>query len=1300
MGVLLRLSPIFRAPATFKEFDVWTQYNNVLYLVNNGLDEYYHWHSTQFWYPDGKDMWWIRPGTTFTAAFAYFFLNFLGIQVTVYDVCYYYPAVVAGFEIIAMYYLGKEVLDSRTGLLAAFFLAFNPGHLQRSTAGFFDNEALGVFAAILFFLFYIKAMKSGKFKHAVAAGLSSALLCLSWGASQYPLLLVPVICLVFMLSGRYNDNAFMVTEVTSGISLIGTALQPNMAGGIPEFLTSVEFLVPLVFMLFAYIVYWFNSQKSVRPKFHETIIKIIKWGAIPAIIVAAVVIWGFPDLLPFDITGRIASVLNPFIRDTMAVVSSVGEHQASAWSVFYFNTLIPIFLIPVGIFFALKRLQHADIAMIVFVLTIYYFTGSMVRIIMLFAPVAALVGAYGLSSVLNYFGNIGRKKTILSRRRKRQAKNTMGPEDTFWVFVVVGVLMVAQVVQTADVAVTQMSYSELIVGGQYQDWPEALTWMRTNLAATTVVVSWWDYGYWCTVIGNVTTVNDNGTDNATRMGLTGMAMMQVDELESAKIFRMLHADYVLVYWGFLVNGLGGDEGKWPWMVRICNEYMDSYKDLRVSSGPGAWKENSVFDYEEYYNSSSGSYEDKWFQSQLVKMMFYGEPTSQDQARDSLGAYFALQVAGGTTSDGSTQEARKTDNGATWASMIPSNGYYSSKAFTPAFFSSNRLVKVFKVDYTALDSDAELSTPIVYSNGIGSMNITNMGIKPITLGNLTLETEETVDTISNIPVSKTQGSSTFTYTSSGSLEIQPGENITVWFDAGQPLTEGRQVSVTATLYGTGQDGQQFDFARSSPNAVVKIMPDPQIEIDRSQSVWWLPTSYIGNVNVTVVNTGSIPVLVDDALVNGGSSTFAPMSNSLLVLPQQSSTFAITAGAEYNQFIPLEVGIKTLEGASDTVILTNNSAVYKISILPEDYVPLAEGIAKSTPPTVRKYIPVTPTQTVAWGNDTIEFAVKNTGKFRLGLKRVYLFNGEFDDIPISGAPSVEFETREKDNFLDPGVNRTIITSLSGLTPNSDLSIFVTAIGLDCEQVAADCGILKVIDTQAHIQLLGDASGLDASAYGTIANANETVKYVIKNIGNQPVNVTSVSLNNTVFTMNDGTFYRFYENGTRYNSSSFTLGIQEVGEFVIDAGIKNVRLNDSTTCLLGATTEQLAFSNITARAEVKPGYPLVKCKVVEDSENTYYSVANLGALYVMFENTGIYNVMIETLFVNGTPIDIMLTDVIEPGDPKNMTIRPEESKKIMIQIGALFPTTLDEGDTLVLAVLVKEGFKSDALTISVIA
>ena len=47
--------------------------------------------------------------------------------------------------------------------------------------------------------------------------------------------------------------------------------------------------------------------------------------------------------------------------------------------------------------------EVADIFMVIFLLTLYYFTGSMIRIILLFAPVASLLGAYGLVNVLKIF---------------------------------------------------------------------------------------------------------------------------------------------------------------------------------------------------------------------------------------------------------------------------------------------------------------------------------------------------------------------------------------------------------------------------------------------------------------------------------------------------------------------------------------------------------------------------------------------------------------------------------------------------------------------------------------------------------------------------------------------------------------------------------------------------------------------------------------------------------------------------------------------------------------------------------
>ncbi|GAH27110.1 unnamed protein product, partial [marine sediment metagenome] len=44
----------------------------------------------------------------------------------------------------------------------------------------------------------------------------------------------------------------------------------------------------------------------------------------------------------------------------------------------------------------------------------------------------------------------------------------------------------------------------------------------------------------------VTTVNDNATLDQVKIGLTGMALMQTDEIASAKAFKRLQADYVLV----------------------------------------------------------------------------------------------------------------------------------------------------------------------------------------------------------------------------------------------------------------------------------------------------------------------------------------------------------------------------------------------------------------------------------------------------------------------------------------------------------------------------------------------------------------------------------------------------------------------------------------------------------------------------------------------------------------------------------------------------------------------------------
>jgi len=125
------------------------------------------------------------------------------------------------------------------------------------------------------------------------------------------------------------------------------------------------------------------------------------------------------------------------------------------------------------------------------------------------------------------------------------------------------------------------------------DWIEALSWMRENTpqyqldGKPTVIASWWDYGYWITVMGNRTSLADNATMNQTRIAQIGRMFMS-DEKEGWIILKDLKADYVLVYIAgqkfadpstgqliYLLGG-GGDESKKQWFIKIGGLNISKY----------------------------------------------------------------------------------------------------------------------------------------------------------------------------------------------------------------------------------------------------------------------------------------------------------------------------------------------------------------------------------------------------------------------------------------------------------------------------------------------------------------------------------------------------------------------------------------------------------------------------------------------------------------------------------------------------------------------------------------------------
>ena len=121
LAIFIRLSPIASGNYLIKAFDPWIQYYNAEYLSTHSIFEYFNWHDLKSWFPDGVNRGALRPGLTFTVVGIYQIVNLIGIPISLYDICFFFPAFMGGASVYAIYLVGKEALDRRCGLVAAFF---------------------------------------------------------------------------------------------------------------------------------------------------------------------------------------------------------------------------------------------------------------------------------------------------------------------------------------------------------------------------------------------------------------------------------------------------------------------------------------------------------------------------------------------------------------------------------------------------------------------------------------------------------------------------------------------------------------------------------------------------------------------------------------------------------------------------------------------------------------------------------------------------------------------------------------------------------------------------------------------------------------------------------------------------------------------------------------------------------------------------------------------------------------------------------------------------------------------------
>ncbi|MCK5409318.1 MAG: hypothetical protein KAJ30_03555, partial [Candidatus Heimdallarchaeota archaeon] len=287
-----------------------------------------------------------------------------------------------------------------------------------------------------------------------------------------------------------------------------------------------------------------------------------------------------------NIADKFWAVIFPGGRDSIPIIASVSEHQPMTWAELFSNIHIMTFLIPLGLYYCLKKPTDVNIFILVYGVTTIYFSGSMIRLVLLLAPSASLLSAMAIDRLLYTYALSAHGKIALTKRKIRLTK-TIGRDEAIIAYIVIFGLLVSFSIHSINLS---KAYARSEMAPVYfdppgipsTDWQDALIWLQTNAQgdgvvtnSPSVVLSWWDYGYWITNYGEATSLVDNATTNKTQIGMVG-TMLMWNFSESVKLMYKYNVKYVLVNSQAGLSAVGSDLGKAIWCIRIAESTVPRY----------------------------------------------------------------------------------------------------------------------------------------------------------------------------------------------------------------------------------------------------------------------------------------------------------------------------------------------------------------------------------------------------------------------------------------------------------------------------------------------------------------------------------------------------------------------------------------------------------------------------------------------------------------------------------------------------------------------------------------------------
>ncbi len=738
------------------------------FLVSGGSDSYYHKRIIDYVVDTGKHLVYdpllgypigLRSGrpplydwsvaVTGIAASP----MFSSVEVSVWYSFLFSTAVWGSLTIFPLFFLTKEAFGRRAGLLAAFFLAIMPAHIQRSPFSNADHDAYALFFAVTAFFFFLRALhlledkkwvKRWRKLSDVRSGLSDffanntksvlysamsafsiAAIALAWKGFAY----VIVIILVYF-----------------GFQLIVTRFRSRDPMGI---LICFAITVGLA-LLVAFP--WYNSYQFVATWFDAPVILFLAAVAL-GLIFAFTRDYPWALVIPavfitFGVGFIILAIIYPAVAQSFVsgagyflrtkTYETIAEAQAPNFSqlALAFGA-VSFYLSLAGLVYSFiqipKRLEPFYLFLVIWSGASIFMSMSAARFIFNAAPAFAMTAGMALVIVVDKLDFKSIKKSYEERRANKlyAIRKSIKLRHIGGAFFICGLILLPNVWYGLDAGMPyeeKREYDQAIIdltpeilrpGGIQEGsnfylgafgyslplknryWPAAWDWLTEQDADIFPVrerpafLSWWDYGFEAVNAGEHPTVADNFLNGYQLAGSWLMAQGENDGI-ALLVARLIEGDYVE----------NVAQGRLSDPVRdVITRYGLDHEDVEhVLRSPGSYV-RTILDNPDIYDPYDANMDIQNAMYIQLRVMF----TNQLDVDEMADFYHDIREATGNCIKYFAVDSR----------LFPFSGSQTGIFYAPAKLSDHRMIENMPEDFFVIRAETDRGTFYPHEVPIGA-----------------------------------------------------------------------------------------------------------------------------------------------------------------------------------------------------------------------------------------------------------------------------------------------------------------------------------------------------------------------------------------------------------------------------------------------------------------------------------------------------------------------------------------------------------------------------------------------------